>query len=59
MTGLVARQQCVGPLQLPLSDVAVVAQAHTGIRGGACAVGEQPLKARRIDSVEQKISDRL
>ena len=28
VTGLVAQQQCVGPLHTPLSDVAVVALSH-------------------------------
>jgi phosphoribosylformylglycinamidine synthase len=45
--GLVARQQCVGPLQLPLSDVAAVSQSHFPDASGkypgiAIAVGEQP-----------------
>ncbi|GMH42502.1 hypothetical protein BSKO_10421 [Bryopsis sp. KO-2023] len=44
VTGLVAQQQCVGPLQLPLSDVAVMAQSHTGLSGVASSIGEQPLK---------------
>ncbi|XP_058109740.1 probable phosphoribosylformylglycinamidine synthase, chloroplastic/mitochondrial [Magnolia sinica] len=44
VTGLVAQQQTVGPLQLPLSDVAVIAQTYTAITGGACAIGEQPIK---------------
>ncbi|KAG6520153.1 probable phosphoribosylformylglycinamidine synthase, chloroplastic/mitochondrial [Zingiber officinale] len=44
VTGLVAQQQTVGPLQLPLSDVAVIAQSYTDLSGGACAIGEQPLK---------------
>lgn len=44
VTGLVAQQQTVGPLQLPLSDVAVIAQTYTDLTGGACAVGEQPVK---------------
>jgi phosphoribosylformylglycinamidine synthase len=44
VTGLVAQQQTVGPLQLPLADVAVIAQTHVGTTGGACAIGEQPLK---------------
>ncbi|CAM6130035.1 unnamed protein product [Calypogeia fissa] len=44
VTGLVAQQQTVGPLQLPLADVAVYSQSYTGISGGACAIGEQPLK---------------
>ena len=42
--GLVAQQQCVGPLQLPIADVAVMAQSHFGLTGAATAIGEQPLK---------------
>eukprot|EP00210_Caulerpa_lentillifera_P008256 g7879.t1 len=44
VTGLVAQQQCVGPLQLPLSDVGVVARSHENVEGIATAIGEQPLK---------------
>ncbi len=44
VTGLVARQQCCGPLQLPVADVAVVAQSHFGLTGIATAIGEQPIK---------------
>jgi phosphoribosylformylglycinamidine synthase len=44
VTGLVARQQCCGPLQLPVSDVAVIAQSHFGLTGAAISIGEQPLK---------------
>ncbi|KAL5221585.1 hypothetical protein ABZP36_026298 [Zizania latifolia] len=44
VTGLVAQQQTVGPLQLPLADVAVIAQTYTDLTGGACAIGEQPTK---------------
>ncbi len=44
VTGLIVQQQCCGPLQLPLADVAVVAQSHFGITGGATAIGEQPIK---------------
>ena len=44
VTGLVARQQCCGPLQLTVADVAVVAQSHFGVCGGATAIGEQPVK---------------
>ncbi|QDZ18995.1 phosphoribosylformylglycinamidine synthase [Chloropicon primus] len=44
VSGLVAQQQCVGPLQLPLADVAVVAQTFEDVTGGACSIGEQPLK---------------
>jgi len=44
VSGLVARQQCTGPLQLTVSDVAVIAQSHFGFTGAATAIGEQPLK---------------
>ncbi len=44
VTGLIAQQQCCGPLQLPLSDVAVVAQSHFSLTGIATAAGEQPIK---------------
>jgi phosphoribosylformylglycinamidine synthase len=44
VTGLVARQQCAGPLQLTVADVAVVAQSHFGVSGAATAIGEQPIK---------------
>ncbi len=42
--GLVAQQQCVGPLQLPISDVAVFAQSHQDLTGLATSIGEQPIK---------------
>ncbi|KAF4382726.1 hypothetical protein F8388_015554 [Cannabis sativa] len=44
VTGLVAQQQTVGPLQITLADVAVIAQTYTDFTGGACAIGEQPIK---------------
>ncbi|HHD64776.1 MAG TPA: phosphoribosylformylglycinamidine synthase, partial [Desulfobulbaceae bacterium] len=44
VTGLIARQQCCGPLQLTVADVAVVAQSHFGLTGMATAIGEQPIK---------------
>ncbi|HAT74026.1 MAG: Phosphoribosylformylglycinamidine synthase [Candidatus Moranbacteria bacterium GW2011_GWF2_36_839] len=44
VTGLIAQQQCCGPLQLPVSDVAVIAQSHFGITGAATSIGEQPIK---------------
>jgi phosphoribosylformylglycinamidine synthase len=44
VTGLIAQQQCVGPLQLTLSDVAVISQSHFGLTGAAIAIGEQPIK---------------
>ncbi len=44
VTGLIARQQCAGPLQLTVSDVAVIAQSHFGLTGSAISIGEQPAK---------------
>lgn len=44
VTGLIAQQQCCGPLQLTVADVAVVAQSHFGFTGMATAIGEQPIK---------------
>jgi phosphoribosylformylglycinamidine synthase len=44
VTGLVAQQQCAGPLQLTVADVAVIAQSHFSTTGAATAIGEQPIK---------------
>uniref|UniRef100_A0A6Q2ZI38 Phosphoribosylformylglycinamidine synthase n=1 Tax=Esox lucius TaxID=8010 RepID=A0A6Q2ZI38_ESOLU len=44
VTGLVAQQQCVGPLHTPLADVAVVALSPFDLKGAATAIGEQPIK---------------
>ncbi len=44
VTGLIAQQQCCGPLQLTVSDVAVIAQSHFGLTGAATSIGEQPIK---------------
>nr|XP_057929544.1 phosphoribosylformylglycinamidine synthase isoform X2 [Doryrhamphus excisus] len=45
VTGLIAQQQCVGPLHTPLADVAVVALSQFSLEGAATAIGEQPIKA--------------
>ena len=45
VTGLIARQQCCGPLHLPVSDVSIVAQSHFSPTGAAIAIGEQPIKS--------------
>lgn len=42
ITGKVARQQCQGELQLPLSDVGVVALDYQGIHGIATSLGHAP-----------------
>lgn len=44
VTGLIARQQCCGPLQLTVADAAVIAQSHFGLTGAAISIGEQPVK---------------
>jgi len=45
VTGKVARQQCVGEIQLPLSDVGVVALDYRGKTGIATSIGHAPLAA--------------
>ena len=45
VTGKVARQQCQGPLQLPLSDCGVVALDYRGEKGIATALGHAPQAA--------------
>lgn len=43
VTGLIARQQCAGPLGLTVSDVAVIAQSHFNPSGAAISIGEKPI----------------
>ena len=45
VTGKIARQQCVGELQLPLSDCGVVALDYRGVKGIATALGHAPQAA--------------
>nr|VFK29133.1 MAG: phosphoribosylformylglycinamidine synthase [Candidatus Kentron sp. MB] len=42
ITGLVARDQMVGPWQVPVADCAVTASGFETIRGEAMAMGERP-----------------
>ena len=44
VTGLIAQQQCVGPLHTPLSNYGLVAQSHFTKKGIVTAIGEQPIK---------------
>jgi len=44
VTGLIVQQQCCGPLQVTVADVAVIAQSHFARSGAATAIGEQPVK---------------
>jgi phosphoribosylformylglycinamidine synthase len=41
VTGLIAQQPCVGPLQIPLANCGVLAHTHFGVTGTVVAVGEQ------------------
>lgn len=45
VTGRIARQQCQGELQLPLSDCGVVALDYTGTSGIATSIGHAPQAA--------------
>ncbi len=61
VTGLIARQQCAGPLQLTVSDVAVIAQSHfpaqTSLHtGAAISIGEQPIKGLINPSAMARLS---
>ncbi len=42
ITGLVARDQMVGPRQVPVADAAITLTAFTGFAGEAMALGERP-----------------
>jgi len=42
VTGLVAQQQCVGPVHTPLSNFGVTAMSYLGLTGCATAIGERP-----------------
>ncbi|VVC98983.1 unnamed protein product [Leptidea sinapis] len=44
VTGLVAQQQCVGPLQSPLADCAVLGLSYSELVGSATAIGTQNIK---------------
>ncbi len=43
VTGKVAKQQCAGPLQLPLNDVGVMALDYNGKEGIANSIGHSPV----------------
>jgi phosphoribosylformylglycinamidine synthase len=45
VTGKIARQQCQGELQLPLSDCGVVALDYRGVKGIATSIGHAPQAA--------------
>ena len=41
--GKVAKQQCVGPLQIPLNNVGVMALDYNGHEGVATSIGHAPI----------------
>lgn len=43
VTGKVAKQQCAGPLQLPLNNVGVMALDYEGLNGIATSIGHAPI----------------
>lgn len=63
VTGKVARQQCQGQIQLPLSDCGVVALDYRGKKGIATALGHAPQggtgqSGSRLCDVGGRISDK-
>ncbi|CAD7086107.1 unnamed protein product [Hermetia illucens] len=44
VTGLIAQQQCVGPLHTPLADFAATTVSHFDHKGIATSIGTQPIK---------------
>ena len=56
VSGRVVRQQCVGPLHLPLSDVAAVALDYSGYRGIATSIGHAPVAAMANASAGSRLA---
>jgi phosphoribosylformylglycinamidine synthase len=44
VTGLIAQQQCVGPLHIPLANFGAVSLSYFSCKGAVTAIGEQPIK---------------
>lgn len=44
VTGLVAQQQCIGPLHTPLADCAIIALSYIELVGSATSIGTQNVK---------------
>lgn len=56
VSGRVVRQQGVGPLHLPLSDVAAVSMDYTGHRGIATSIGHAPVAAMANASAGSRLA---
>lgn len=61
--GKVAKQQCAGPLQLPLNDVGVMALDYLGRKGLATSIGHAPAsglideKAGSVNSIAEALTN--
>ena len=64
VTGLIAQQQCAGPLQLTVADVSVIAQSHLSITGAAISIGswldmaESELAVLSSQCLDRRIPDK-
>lgn len=56
ITGMVARDQMIGPWQVPVSDVAVTASDYCGFSGEAAALGEKQFSALLLNSASGRMS---
>lgn len=56
VSGKIVRQQCAGPLHLPLSDVAAVALDYSGHRGIATSIGHAPVAAMADASAGSRLA---
>lgn len=59
VTGLIAQQQCVGPLHTPLADYALTAISYFGYEGIATSIGTQPIKGRHTKGLMFIIGNHL
>ena len=63
VTGRVAQQQCVGELQLPLSNCGVISLDYTGTNGIATSLGHSPLtglidpKKGSVNAIAESLSN--
>ena len=61
--GKVAKQQCAGPLQLPLNDVGVMALDYSGYKGLATSIGHAPAsglideRAGSVNSIAEALTN--
>lgn len=56
VTGLIAQQQCVGPLHTPLADFACTTVSHCTTQGIATSIGMQPSKGVISASANARMS---